>query len=799
MRLAAKHVILGAFILLNAPISLAECLPNKQTDSPVAIDESSAAYSVRVAGLDVCISKQRYDLTVYQNGSAIIEGVSSSVAFKNKQISIGKPSEFYSNSDQHWIELRGWYSRPNNLWFITRYQFFPDQPGVKISFTITDRHDDHPSEGSWDREFWHKRIIKDWRFAISTGSIHQEKKIEQINAYSGGVGDVYPLIIADSKTDSAYWDGEIFDDNFFQISHAADQGRSSVRIYPRLNGEMEFTLQQRPLTYPYPSNDRVTAQVVNANQGKKRVATVQTIDQQHRSNRINGIYTMDYDDYVEVLSTGREDGDRTVFSALNVKPTGSKSKKITARRMPDAVLESQQFALNIKDFWKKYPIKAEARDRQISWTAINEPTYLYGGAGLTIDFALSFNNETLPAQELQRLSDRAPTPSWPNWWLAMDGKIFENRQYLDLLKRSQQIMHNSDRLTANWGWKNHGDYQIGVSYHNEDNVAVVDWGALQYDLTLGLLLSWMNTGDVRLWDRARAAVRNAMDIKIAKFHPYLRKQSGAGLRKGVCPVNESHWCQPAIPEFNYHSRSLLLYSHLTGEQWPKEIARMLIDNSAYFALTRTEWTTKHDRISGWALRNLYYGHVLFGEQGTRYISTPEPGFTAMPAGTSYKKIANHLVASIVNGIEIEGGLGGGQPVWSAQTIEGLIIALENDMLEAKLRARTRRAIETAVNQVVSKQLIKKGGAWWMVYDDDPIPDVEGEMPELRNFNSYGWFWVNSLAWVSINTHSDHSQLTKEVIGWLTDEHSNNWELQNPRAWSGVMGFPSYAIGELMSK
>ncbi len=787
------RLTIGLFVAIsvsaaNTTYAAGPCSAMLPTSTAFDLREGASEFSIRMGEYEVCVPKNRFGLTVLKSGKPLITNATSSVVFKNRELVVGEPSEYYYDSENSWLELRGWYSRSENLWYVARYQFYHDKPFIKVSFSITDRHDDHPSEASWDKNFWHKRVIQNLRFDIETETLHKESSVEQLNAYSGGRNGNYPLIVTEANTGPAHWRGEHFDDGYFQITHPRDGGKSLLRIYPKLQGELTFSLQQRPLIYPYPSADGVTVNVVS----NGNIVSSQQIDQQKKSNSIAGKHNFSADDYVELRTTGNEEGDRIVFGALKVRSTGRSPTLIEPVQMPDAVLESNNFALHIKDFAKKFPLRAESHHNRISWVALRDPTILYGGAGFTLDFALSLDAQSHDSAELQAVLNAAPKPAFPDWWLAMDGMPSTNQEYLSLLRESFDLITLWDVIYDNRGWKNYGDYQISNSYHDENGQAVISWAALQYDLTLGMMLSWASTNDERLWNRAHAAVRNIMDVQVVKFHPYSRKQSGAGVRKGTCPVPESHWCTPAIPEYNYHTRSLLLYSHLTGELWPKEIARMQIDNSAYFALTRTEWTTKHDRIGGWALRNLYYGHVLFGNEGTRYISTPEYDFTPMPAGTSYKAIANKLVTTIVKEIESTGGLSGEQPVWSAQLVEGLIIMLENDMLEDSLKQRTSRAIEVAVNKVAREQIFRKNGVWSMVYYDDG----QSKEPELSNLNNYGWFWLNSLVWVSKNTSSDHIALTQNLTRWLMGEFKNNSEVRTPRAWSGLMGFPSWAINEL---
>lgn len=772
------------------------CTPESTSKSLFKMSESDSMYSIQTFDHDICISKSGFGLSAYKNGDRIISAMSSDVEFMNRTLNIGKPQHFELDANNNAVQLSGWYSERDRLWYLIRYTFKPGSPVIKVSFTITDRHDNHPTESSWDKDFWHKRVIKDWRMAIHTEDSLETFSIEQLNRYSGGKNGEFPIIEAKSNSDSAYWNELFYEDGLFQISHSADEGKSYVRVYPRVEDTLRLSFQQRPLTFPYPSNDHVKIQVVKTNSmGIKNALNSNYVNQRHADSKFPGSFDMDTDDYVELISTGSEPGDRAVFSALRTVDSSGNKTLITAERMPDAVIDSKPLSIAIKDFWKNYPILAQAANREISWTAIREPTFLYGGVGLTVDFAISLDSSDTNASDLAEQLSTPPEPQLPLWWPAMDGRPTQHKAYQKLLLNTHDLMARADIESGNWGWKNNGDYQIGRSYHDDKNQAVQDWGSLQYDLTTGLLLSWINTGDSRVWNRAFAAVRNIADTQVAKFHPYVQKQSGAGYRKGACPLDRSHWCQAPIPEFNYHSRSLLLFSHLTGESWPKETARMLIDNSAYFTLTRTAWTVEHERISGWALRNLYYGETLFGNEGTKYNSTPEPGFIHMAKGTSYKSLLNLLTREITEQIILKGRMTGKQPVWGGQVIEGLIIAYESGMLEPELKKKTFSAIRTAVKHVADEQIFEKDGKWWIVYRSAHGPN-EGEEPELRNLNTYGWFWMNSFAWAAKHTDLQLRTKTDAIVHWLLKEYENNYEVQTPRALSGLTAFPSYAINSL---
>ena len=426
---------------------------------------------------------------------------------------------------------------------------------------------------------------------------------------------------------------------------------------------------------------------------------------------------------------------------------------------------------------------AKANGRSLLVSAIREPVTLTGGVGFTLDIGLNFDKQLVNTQQLAKRMIAAPDLSFPNWWNPLDGVITDQEKYSRLMNLTHGIIHTNDEVSGNYGWQNWGDFQIGNSYFTNGE-PTENWGALQYDLGHGLLLAWMQTGDNYLWNRAHAAIRSSMDIHISKFEPYSQKRSGAGLRKGEC-TSSFHWCQDSIPDFNFHTRSLLLYAHLTGENWAKDIARMQIDNSAYFTQTRREWLIETgSRPLAWTLRNLVYGYKVF-PTGTIYNETEEHGFELMPKGTSYSSLLNTLVSDLVDSIEDTGHLPGDQPVWQAQILEGLIIALESGALSETLENRTLEAVKTSLSFFDNNHIRSQANdGFEIVYDSGNS--------EWADAASYGWFWVNNYAWAGEHIDEPYGEKASALINWLTDTYQSQ-EYHTTRAWSGVMGFPSYAV------
>ncbi len=749
----------------------------------VNITKSGNEFLINTSKAKFRLSEDSMSLSASVNGKEVVKSISSTLELRGSLISVSPPSE--SSTGNNWVEFRGWYSQDDNLWYVARYRFWPNKPFVHLTFSFTDRQDDHPTESIWSN-LWDTREISDFKVFVDTDAALGNKNIVQENAYSGGDPINDPKIEEVTFSGRTHWRQSREVDGVIQLEHAADTadklGETHLKIFPKEVGTFSLKLKQKPLNSPYPAANKVKVVVKHLN-GTKEII----VDQGQNQNDL-GSFSLDNNSFVQIFATG-EDGDRIVFETLELSNQNGTKKTVKASRVTDNVITTNAVSFTVNDFWKRFPIQAETSGKRFTLTTIKKPKKFVGGVGYTVDMGINLDPQNNTPESLQSAVQAPPkTLSFPSWWNPLDGVITKEALYTQLMDKTSHIIRKEDEVSNNYGWMNWGDYQIGNSYNDrKTGKPTEDWGALQYDLSLGLILSWMQTKDPYLWNRGRASVRSAMDIQIAKFEPYGQKISGGGIRKGSC-VENYHWCHAPIPEFNYHTRSLLLYSHLTGEQWPKDIAQMVIDNSAYFSFSRQDWTVTHARVLAWSLRNLVYGAKVF-PKGTKYMDTHEGGsHKIMAKGTSYKQLLNTLVSRAALEIKKADQLPIQQPVWGGQIIEGLIIAYESGLLDNNVKTETYDAIKISLKAFINKQLRSDGkGGYEMSYYI--------ERGQWADAATYGWFWVNNLAWATQNIPTgagvpDYKSSFKNLYEWeqklfLTKYHYI-------RAWTGVMGFGSYA-------
>ncbi len=740
--------------------------------APNIVEDQGSVFAVQSGNVEFVVDKQSFDMRATRSGAALINSIGASVGFNGQTLSIGNPQ--FNASGPDWIQQQGWFGQASNLWYVARFRFWQDQPFVHLAFSVTDRHEDNVTEAHWDNR-WQQREIRDLQLSVESTAVVPNRSLTQENAFSGGNLTTDPRIQEVAANEQVHWRQTQVDDDSVQLQHDRDNSRQTyLTIHPRQTGTFSLSLHQQPLFNPYPAANAVDVEVHHANG-----MTVQTIDQASTSNSL-GSFTLNQQSFVKIVATG-ESGDIVVFGRLELTDGAGNTQVVQARRLQDNLIDDAPIGLVVKDFWQKFPINVTTGGNTLALNAIQDPVRLVGGVGFTFDIGINADTTAAQNSELASRLRATPAVSYPQWWPDLDGRVVDNAAYRALQAMTTQVIQRNDEINGNYGLMNWGDYQIGRSYFLNGD-AYQNWGSLQYDLGMGLLNAWAQTGDEYLFNRAQAAVRNSMDIQIAKFEPYAQKRSGAGVRKGECAG--THWCQENIPEYNYHSRSLLLYSHLTGEQWPREIAQMVIDNSAYFSLTRRPWTLDHSRILGWALRNLYYGAEEFPE-GTRYNDRLEAGgYPHMASGTSYVELLNSLVSDTVARIEQTGQLPGDQPVWGGQTIEGLIIAYESGHLSAALANRTRSAIDTALRFFQANHMRGDSTSGYEIaYALDN---------SWRDAEAYGWFWVNNFAWASANLDSSYRSSFEEFYDWLDSRFRSDSSLQSIRQWTGVIGFSAYA-------
>jgi hypothetical protein len=318
-----------------------------------------------------------------------------------------------------------------------------------------------------------------------------------------------------------------------------------------------------------------------------------------------------------------------------------------------------------------------------------------------------------------------------------------------------------DRMD-DFGWRNWGDYQIGNSYIDKKTGGPVeDWANLQYDLPTGLLVAWLRTGDPQLWRWAQASVRHLMDLDLVKFMPFADKLDGLVYRKGEMPRARTHIAAEPIVDQGYAWRSLLLYAALTGEAWPRDLAKQNIDRLVYYATTRPGFVQEGGRPAAWMLRGALAGAEWF------------------PGDPVYQKTADEIVRLLLDAYARLGRLPGRQPVWEGQIVEGL----------AEYHRRTHRADVAAVIVGEVRHLLRDGirrrpdGAFEVRYCY-----VEKQCGKLwTDEENYVFLWLGSVAYAGAISGDAKLQQWADVL--FNYGEARIAKRRDIRSWTSVLGFP----------
>ena len=465
--------------------------------------------------------------------------------------------------------------------------------------------------------------------------------------------------------------------------------------------------------------------------------------------------------------------------------------EITFKRLPDDVLKDGGYALGVVDLWQHHPIEVFSSGRELSVNAIAEPARWMGGMGLTLDLAIIMDADR--SKDAMKAIKAPPVHrSLPDWWSPVDGTLAPHEAYDRVVAKAHASIMEADHADDSFGWRGYGDYQIGVSY-SFDHAAHQNWGGLQYDLVTGLLMGWVRTGDEDLWHRARAALRHQMDLAMTKFHAYAPKRSGHLLRKGECPKDNLITCQEGIPEFGYGYRGFLLWHHLTGEAWARDLAQQQIDALAYFG-ARTgdtvrsvnDWLIEEgSRPGGWILKALVTGATVFPE-GTKGYDDAGEGVD-FPKGTSYQKLLGELLDSFVTRINDEiGHYPSAQPIWSGQAIEALAMAYLG--FDGAFRSdKLKRAIIASCEDLLAS-MRWEGGRYQFVYDRE-----NDQVLEWIDEPNYGWLWLNAFsACAEVEGTPRFAEAASNLFDASLSYFSAAEEIYT-REWSSLLGFGGYYL------
>jgi hypothetical protein len=683
-------------------------------------------------------------------GRATVEALGGTVVF-------GPPSEVKTGGD--WVELRGWASSDKHLWYVARYQFWAGQPYLRLVLTLTDRHDQSPDE--YTGKYWRDRTLARWRLEVGAPGGHPSQ-VTQHNSYSfsspGG-----PWLDVVSKSGAPYqWALDEMDTSrgFFQLEHGAGDAANQIVWHPGVTGPVELTA----LIKPYQSGAAYLAAKGASYEIVDGAGQVHTVAGDQSKDQIPlGRFTLGRDSVVRLTAANPNKGSCNILAGpLRVAPQGGKGKpfEIAPGSRHDGVLGDGPLTIALKDFWQHHPVTLFRTDATIGWQAIESPEEYTGGMGLTLETMLAIDG---PPAAARTALYAPPARKLPPGWPAIDGSLGPNPKYDGLIKRfSQQLGPALEQLDS-FGWRNWGDYQIGNSYIDKTNGPIEDWANLQYDLPHGALMAWMRTGDPAMWDFAQASVRHLMDMDLVKFYPFEEKLNGLVYRKGEMTRKRSHFGAEPITAEGFAYRSLLLYYHLTGEEWARDLAKQLIDRLAYYVMTRPKFVVGNGsgRDQAWMLRGPLAGLAEFGDH-------------------AYQAIADQAVNQYVEFYKENGRLPGRQPVWSGQLLEGLAIYYQRNP-----RPEIANIIVESTRKLLTESL-RRGpdGKYEFMYCRPNEKDC-GDV--WSNDENYLFLWLSSISAAGRISHDPFFSKWADTLFTYGEEKMR--DRRDLRGWSSAMAFP----------
>lgn len=783
--LTFHRIMLGLF----AAIVMALILPK----SALALEISETAERFKVTSGDYQWSVSKTAFTVIDRAShkdiAKFEGGEARVDFLGGTSSFGAPSVFLSG--ENWVELRGWADQSKQLWYVARYRFFDNQPFAHLALSLMDRHDSFTTDGPWD-DYWADRVLSNYQVSLHTTSDLDGRYFTQMSSFSGREVGVDPDIIVYANEGAPYhWRRDLSADGLELIHDVSEDpnrslGRTnSVTWVPGYTGRARLTALVTP-GFDYQSAEDVVYEIQHRG-GVERLL----LDQNSSEVEI-GSFDLDQDSAISVFTESTSIQNGVVRArALRVEPENGEPFEIQFKRLPDDVLKDSGYALGVVDLWQHHPIEVFSGNRSLSVNAIAEPARWMGGIGLTLDLAIIMEADRSD-DAMKAIKGPPATRSLPDWWSPFDGSLANHESYDRVIANASSSIMTADSIDDSFGWRGYGNYQIGVSYSWE-NVAYQNWGGLQYDLATGLLMGWMRTGDEQLWHRARAALRHQMDLAMTKFYAYAPKRSGHLLRKGECPKDNLVTCQEGIPEFGYGYRAFLLWHHLTGEAWAKDLAQQQIDALAYFGARSggtvrsiTDWLVEEgSRPGGWILKALITGATVFPDGTKGYEKAGE--WVRFPKGTSYEQLLGELLNAYIPYINDDiGHYPSAQPVWSGQAIEAFAMAYLG--FNGRFRSEGLKQAIIASCEDLFASMRWEGGRYEFVYDreGDNVLEWTGEP-------NYGWLWLNAFSsCASIEGEERFAETADDLFDVILSHFQSTDEI-SIREWSSLLGFGGYYL------
>ena len=685
-------------------------------------------------------------------GRATVEALGGHVVF-------GPPTEVKTGGD--WVELRGWADHDKHLWYIARYQFWAGQPYARLVLTLTDRHDQSPGEQS--DKYWQHRTLARWRLEVGAPG-GRPSQVTQHSSYSfsspGG-----PWLEVVSKSGAPYqWSLDEMDSSrgFFQLVHSSGDPANQIVWHPGVTGPVELTAVVKPYQSGagYLSARAASYEIVDA-AGKIHAVT----GDQSKETIPLGRFTLGRDSVVRLkaVSATPVNGSNILAGPLRVAPQGGTGQpfEIAPGSRHAGVLNDGPLTIALKDFWQHHPVTLFRTEKTIGWQAIERPEEYTGGMGLTLETMLAIDG---PPAAAKAALYAPPARKLPPGWAAIDGSLGPNPQYDALIKHFSEHLGPALELMDSFGWRNWGDYQIGNSYTDKksgDNIE--EWGNLQYDLPHGALMAWMRTGDPALWDFAQASVRHLMDLDLVKFYPFEEKLNGLVYRKGEMSRSRSHIDAEPITAEGFAYRSLLLYYHLTGEEWARDLAKQLIDRLVYYAKTRPRFVVGNGsgRDQAWMLRGPLAGAVEFGK---------EP----------YQAVADQVVNAFVDFYKANGRLPGRQPVWQGQLLEGLMIYYQRNP-----RPEVAKIIVDGTRKLLTDSLRRTpDGQYEFMYC---LPNEKDCGDVWSKDENYLYMWLSAISAAGRLSHDPFFWKWADTLFAYGDAKMR--DRRDLRGWSAALAFP----------
>jgi hypothetical protein len=714
---------------------------------------------------------------------------SSSVTFLGSESRFGPPQDVAVGART--IDLRGWVDRQKNLYYVAHYAFLPGKPSFRLVLTLTDRHDPAPAmaalsssilepviehlarghlgPGPFDPS-WSTRLLSDWRLEIVAPGGHP-RELVQHNSYSAS-WDQEPWVEVVSASGSPYqWsarDARLKGVGLQLLHDASPKSANAIVYHPMVTGTARLTALYTgfPPSEGYKSGRGVTYEVVD---GKGSV-TPAIVDQGTGPESVPlGSFDLGPHSVVRVLATGRggPKGDgAAIAGALKVAPASGAAFDLVLGRREAGVLSDGPITFALKDFWEHHPISLDRTKTTIGFRAVRRPEVLGGGMGLTLETVVAMDGSASDAEEVL---NAPPSRALPKGLPPADGSLAAGplgARYDALLKAFLEIYPADLESQDSFGWRNWGDYQIGVSYTSKTGSPVEDWANLQYDLPYGLLLAWVRTGNPVFWRYAQASLRHLMDIDYVKFSPYgEEKLNNLVHRKGETDRAQSHVASEPIVGQGFAFRSLLLYASLTGEPWARDLAKEHIDRLAFYGVTRTRFALTGDRSGAWMLRGALAGAREFPKDG-RY---------------DYRKIADAIVEELLGYYREHGRLPGAQPVWQGQLVEGLAeyydLTKRQDVADA-IVGHVRFLLKDALRE-------KPGGGFEFLYCTPEGGECQKD--EWSGEYNYGFLWLGSIA--AAYRISKDPALATAGDRLFKDGEAHLLKEAAARRWTSALAFP----------